>query len=136
MLPIALMQELSVVYLLQQLKEVSDTFSPTVRGVMQGQLKEGEGEAPREAEVGDWTQRWQTWRPRNPPLWYDPPSCPQPSPHHTCTQNSRPSFIKQFKKRKSHMSIRIISCLRFGCGYFISLFSLFDHFSVRTARCL
>lgn len=56
---------------------------------MQRQLEEGKREASREAELGDWIQRWQAWKARNLTLRYDPASRLQPSAHSTYTQNTR-----------------------------------------------
>lgn len=62
----------SVVHLSQEQHEVSDAFSPAVRRLVQRQLKEREGEAPREAEVRDGTQGWESGGARHPALGQQP----------------------------------------------------------------
>lgn len=69
----------SEVNLSQKQHEVSDTFGAAARRLVQRQLEEREGEAAREAEVGDGMQRWQTGRTRQPALGHRPPPRPQPS---------------------------------------------------------
>lgn len=67
----------SVLDLSQQQHEVSDAFSAAVGGLVQRQLKEGEGEAAREAEVGDGSEWGQAGGTGEPVLG----GHPAPHPH-------------------------------------------------------
>lgn len=58
----------SVVYLFQKQHEVSDAFGTAARRLVERQLEEREGEAPRETEVGDGTQGRETGGARQTPL--------------------------------------------------------------------
>lgn len=65
--------------LLQKQKEVFDVLGSAARGLVQWELKEGEGEASRKAEVGDGMQWWETGRARSPALRKNPPPRLKPS---------------------------------------------------------
>lgn len=74
----------SVMNLSQQQCEVPNSLGTTPWWLIQWQLKEGEGEAAGEAQVGDWTQWREAGGARHASLWQHLSPRPQSPPPYTC----------------------------------------------------